>query len=409
MLNDEKVVQIISKDIKLYLKSDEVWLNDNKVDLKDMIGMASEEIIKLKTIAIYQKFLSRHFENTLVLTGAGSSYGFGTGDIHGLSMKDLWRKVLDEIGNEELSMLAETIHEDTNLEEKNLEDFLSKAKLYMLLYENCSKVGQEYSAVKETIEKIKNTIIRHCSLNLSEEAPHKEFLKRLTARKVKYNRLKVFTTNYDLLFEQAANEYGFMIIDGFSYTYPRTFNGNNFDCDLVVRKNSRISGRENYAQKVFHLYKLHGSLDWSYDKILKKVIKRNPSDETKEPIMIYPSRLKYEASYEQPFFEMMSRFQAELRLENVLLLVIGYSFGDNHLNSMINEALELNHSIQLVLIDPFIENFKDLIEKTKYKSNIMLIRSTFEDFALNYPYASTYGLDDSEDLDERNEENDKSI
>ena len=36
--------------------------------------------------------------------------------------------------------------------------------------------------------------------------------------------------------------------------------------------------------------------------------------------------------------------------------IIGYSFGDKHINSMIFEALELNHSLQLVIVDPFIEN-----------------------------------------------------
>ena len=49
---------------------------------------------------------------------------------------------------------------------------------------------------------------------------------------------------------------------------------------------------------------------------------------------------------------MMSRFQAELRTDNALLIIIGYSFGDKHINSMIFEALELNHSLQMVIVDP---------------------------------------------------------
>ena len=101
---------------------------------------------------------------------------------------------------------------------------------------------------------------------MPENAPHKEFLKRITARKLKHNRLKLFTTNYDMLFEQAANECGFTMIDGFTFTFPRVFNGNNYDYDIVIRKNSRITAQENYANKVFHLYKLHGSLDWERDK-----------------------------------------------------------------------------------------------------------------------------------------------
>lgn len=91
---------------------------------------------------------------------------------------------------------------------------------------------------------------------------------------------------------------------------------------------------------------------------------------------------------------MMSRFQSELRTDNALLIIIGYSFGDKHINSMIFEALELNHSLQLVIVDPFIENFNDIIKKTERSANIMLIRSDFKELALNYPHSYAYSQDE---------------
>ena len=184
------------------------------------------------------------------------------------------------------------------------------------------------------------------------------------------------------------------MIDGFSFTFPRIFNGNNYDYDIVIRKNSRITAQENYASKVFHLYKLHGSLDWEKDEGARQIRKCDFIN-NKNPVMIFPSSIKYESSYEQPFFEMMSRFQTELRTDNALLIIIGYSFGDKHINSMIFEALELNHSLQLMIVDPFIENFKEIINRTKQSANIMLLRSDFQEFALNYPYSYAYSQEET--------------
>ena len=247
--------------------------------------------------------------------------------------------------------------------------------------------------MKEIVNIIKQIIINNCTIIMPEDAPHKEFLKRITARKLKHNRLKLFTTNYDMLFEQAANECGFTMIDGFTFTFPRVFNGNNYDYDIVIRKNSRIAAQENYASKVFHLYKLHGSLDWVRDSESDQIRKCDFAN-NKKPVMIFPSSIKYEASYEQPFFEMLSRFQTELRMDNALLIIIGYSFGDKHINSMIFEALELNHSLQLVIVDPYIENFKELIKRTQRSANIMLIKCDFKELALNYPYSYAYSQEE---------------
>lgn len=384
---------IISKECKLFVKEDKLILNNKEIEIEEKSKL--EEITRNKKIELYKEFLSRHFENTVVLTGAGSSYGIGKSDIKGQTMKSLWRKIVDELTEDKIKEIADTINYSFNdITDVNLEDFLSKASMYQILYD----INPDKDFYK-TLNSIKKVIVENCSIIITDDAPHKEFLKRITARKLKYNRLKVFTTNYDMLFEQAAISYGFVVIDGFSFTFPRYFNGNNFDYDIVIRKNSRISARENYANKVFHLYKLHGSLDWFQEMETNRIIKVN-SENNEHPVMIFPSSIKYETSYEQPFFEMMSRFQAELRQDNTLLLVVGYSFGDKHINSMIYEALNLNHSLQLVLIDPYIDNFDKLIEQSKSNSNIWLIRSDFKEMALNYPFAQVYGIgEERDDLD----------
>lgn len=75
--------------------------------------------------------------------------------------------------------------------------------------------------------------------------------------------------------------------------------------DIVNREKTRLKQEESFIQKVFHLYKLHGSLTWEKNDNGEIEQKENPEN----PLMIYPSSEKYESSYKQPYFEMMSRFQ----------------------------------------------------------------------------------------------------
>lgn len=371
---------IISQSNILYTENDKIFHNGKEIEFE---GSMQDAVLN-KKIEIYRKFFSRHFDNTIVLTGAGSSFGIGKTNIKGMTMKKLWEEIVKKCGKEPIKILANKINFNiVDINNVNLEEFLSHASLFLLLYNNIDV------EVEKIVNKIKQIIIDNCSIVMPEDAPHKEFLKRITARKLKYNRLKLFTTNYDMLFEQAANECGFTMIDGFTFTFPRVFNGNNYDYDIVIRKNSRITAQENYASKVFHLYKLHGSLDWERNTETNQILKCDYVN-NKKPVMIFPSSIKYETSYEQPFFEMMSRFQTELRMDNALLIIIGYSFGDKHINSMIFEALELNHSLQLVIVDPFIEKFEEIIEKTERSANIMLISSDFKELSLNYPYSFAY-------------------
>lgn len=371
---------IIGQRNNLYTEDDKIYYNGEIIEYEGDL----KEAVTNKKVEIYRNFLSRHFDNTIVLAGAGASFGIGKTEIKGMTMKKLWEEIVNECGNESLEKLAKEInYKIDDIASVNLEDFLSHASLFLLLYKDTD------SEVEEIVNKIKQIIINNCTIIMPEDAPHKEFLKRITARKLKHNRLKLFTTNYDMLFEQAANECGFTMIDGFTFTFPRAFNGNNYDYDIVIRKNSRITAQENYANKVFHLYKLHGSLDWERDDETDQIRKCDFAN-NKIPVMIFPSSIKYETSYEQPFFEMMSRFQTELRMDNALLIIIGYSFGDKHINSMIFEALEQNHSLQLVIVDPCIENFEEIIQRTQRSANILLIRCDFKELALNYPYSYAY-------------------
>nr|WP_297334024.1 hypothetical protein [Flavobacterium sp.] len=120
-------------------------------------------------------------------------------------------------------------------------------------------------------------------------------------------------------------------------------------------------------------------------------------EKTDNALMVYPKDSKYENSFEQPFFEMMSRFHQNLRKENVLLICIGFSFSDKHVVTAITEALSQNPSFQLVVVNKGIDTsakFKWLYELSKTHSNIVLIDELFKDFAQFYPDLKSYSQED---------------
>lgn len=335
----------------------------------------------------YSKLLSRQFDNIVVLSGAGTSIDIGTDNKKGQSVSGLWEKVVANIGKETLKKFSDAIMwKNFDINNTDLEAFLSKAII--------SEAYNHQDLVSDNINIIESVIREECNLTLPDNSPHEIFLRNITSRKLKYSRVKIFTLNYDLLFEQAASKGGYVVIDGFSFNTPRVFNGVNYDYDIVIRNNMRSLTEDNYAPKVFHLYKPHGSLDW--EKINDHVEKNN---NPKIPVMIYPSASKYEASYEQPYFEMMSRFQNELRKNNTILLVIGFSFYDKHIDTMITEAMNSNHSLSLIIVAPDanVNNcFSKYRDRALKQRGISIISETFEDFAKYYPYSKIY--DFSEDI-----------
>lgn len=95
-----------------------------------------------------------------------------------------------------------------------------------------------------------------------------------------------------------------------------------------------------------------------------------------------------------PFFEMMSRFQQILRKENTVLLVIGYSFGDAHVNRVILEALNSNLNFEVVVVSPTVNLLDDKTNDTLKRlhqlvdngnTSVTLISDTFQRFVQQMP------------------------
>ena len=376
---------------------DENYYVNNKVqDLKkDGDKTPTKEDIEkqandLKIQQLYNTFLKKHFKNIVVLTGAGSSMDSG-----GKSMFGLWKECREKIKSIYKSTLC-NIKLKEIARNKDIEAFIS----YITLKEKTENEQGNTSNLKEKRQELEKKIRELCTLTLQKDkAPHIDFLNKITARKNNDSRVQIFTTNYDTLFEQAANEEGFVIIDGFSFTQPREFSGRWFELDIINREKTRLKQEESFISKVFHLYKLHGSLTWKRENNGKIIQEKEPDN----PLMIYPSSEKYESSYEQPYFEMMSRFQQALRKEETLLIVIGFGFGDKHIRNVVLEAVNQNPSFQLLIVNyneegkifktDSLKDFFEITEKEdelKVRRNVNIVFDTFKNFTDNYPENKTY-------------------
>ena len=379
-----KLVNI--SEIKNYPKLDA----DNK-EIKHTAELANNEKRK-----VYSSFFQKPFKNLIILTGAGSSM-----DVKGLSMAQLWDEAVKEFKTEEVDGLNNIIEavkfpkEKTN--KKDIEALLSQVEGFIKFSEDKDIVFKDG---KKKLSELKNLLFKliqdRCTIPTppNEAFPHKVLLEKVLQRKQTSPRVKIFTLNYDLLFEDAATVANAIVIDGFSYTFPRTFSGRYFDYDIVQREGSKLKEEDNFVQRVFHLHKLHGSINWERNKETGDVIINN---ETEEALMVYPREAKYEDSYEQPFFEMMARFQRNLRLnDDTLLVCIGYSFNDKHINAAIEEALNQNPGFRLAIIDPGFDNpnasksLKTIKENTLKTERILMVSETFTDFANYFPEIKTY-------------------
>jgi hypothetical protein len=194
----------------------------------------------------------------------------------------------------------------------------------------------------------------------------------------------VFTTNYDLAIETAARRARFSVIDGFGFG-GRDFDGGSFDLDFVRRRPQEQLALE---PSVFHLLKLHGSVDWDGSGSSVQKVSAKPAT----PVLIYPSVAKYQLSYQQPYLEFMSRFQIALRQADVGLIVAGFGFNDEHLVAPIEAAIRSNIGLRAVFVTPSARDearpetlawIEDLIDRGDRR--LTLLSSTFDQLVRHLP------------------------
>ena len=334
--SEEQMPANRSKDLEVLVGGDSKWKSLTAADDGDEAAKASASVagdaLRDHLGAIVNA------ENLVVLSGSGTSIGVTAGadqNVTAPSMSALWNAVAALDTFEE----ATAGFTPSLLESKNFEHLLSEAQAR-------SALGLADVSLAEFIEAAERIVLEKCGFVDDESAlpEHETFLRKVARRSTRLQRTQLFTTNYDLSFETAARRARFNVIDGFGYG-GTTFDGSSFDLDYVRRRPNEAPTLE---PNVFHLLKLHGSVDWDQTAAVVRKTTGTPTT----PVLIYPSASKYQLSYQQPYLEFMSRFQIALRQPDVGLMVVGFGFNDAHIVAPIEAALRSNIGMRAIVVSP---------------------------------------------------------
>lgn len=154
--------------------------------------------------------------------------------------------------------------------------------------------------------------------------------------------VEIFTTNYDLLLEQALEKSGVPFFDGFVGSVAPFFVP-----ECVEADQGKVDESLYPPRSWTRLWKLHGSINWHLKGGSEAVRSRitRLSDRASNPgeeLAIFPSRDKYAESRKLPFLSLQDRLRKFLSRGECLLIVQGYSFSDEHLNNLIFQGLRSN-------------------------------------------------------------------
>jgi hypothetical protein len=340
--------------------------------------------------------------NVVVLTGTGSSFAAinPAGRLAPAGMWDVWLAVREAAGETEFDGLVAKFGKSRVGE--NIEKLLTLCKLYLELSgEMATDAAQQ--AMADFVRIAETAILRRVNFvdRETDLEAHGSLLRKIGRRSVRKPRAKLFTTNYDLCFEEVARRTRFTFIDGFSHNLDQIYDRTNFFVDHVRREPGRDS--PDYLQNVLHFYKLHGSIDWR--RVSSEIVRTR--EDVGSPVLIYPRSSKYQESFDAPYLDMLSAFQAALREPDTAVLVSGFGFNDDHISSPIMSAVEANLSLRLVICDPaflsddnlwletldignapvptnrFLLNFRRLVDAGD--ARVHLINGRFQDLAAALP------------------------
>ena len=163
------------------------------------------------------------------------------------------------------------------------------------------------------------------------------YLLRLADLLTHEHAIDIFSLNYDLCIETAfKSKPNNSFVNGFSENgwKPELFDG---DADI-------------------RLFKLHGSLDWIEDQAFGVCSLQFPQHKdaeeivgTSKPLLIFGTSHKLSAR--QPFLTLAYHLSQAV-LNTRVLVTIGYSFGDEYVNEIIEQGFRNNTRLRVIAVGP---------------------------------------------------------
>jgi len=166
-----------------------------------------------------------------------------------------------------------------------------------------------------------------------------EYFEPLLGFVEEYKPLDILSVNYDTCIEHFSSVYRRKCQDGFDTDWnPKVFEQENVD---------------------IRLYKLHGSATWyrtDKGRYIKSDVRTNQSTielitgEKAETLILYPMQ---KSDYAGPPLELLVRAKNLIQDTScTFLVVVGYSFRDDHITNIILEAANKNEILTLIIVDP---------------------------------------------------------
>lgn len=289
-----------------------------------------------------------------------------------------------------------------------VENILTEIALYKGLEENAKNIISA-SIYKQYFEKVilPNLIIPSIDTDKGYQynkalLEYKKFLQLWTLILHKRSNslisrlVNIYSTNIEIFIERAAEETKIEFNDGFRGSIHPTFDETMFQ--KRVLKNS-VHFQNSSEVPTFNLLKIHGGINWVESKngtikndaslqqiksIQSTIIKvkeegvefieynnlnsmimdyymiDNPEkiEQTVKPfieeynrlVMVNPNKGKFSLTViDSHFYEMIRMFSNSLEKENSLLIVMGFSFSDEHILNIVNRAARRNPTLQIII------------------------------------------------------------
>ena len=170
------------------------------------------------------------------------------------------------------------------------------------------------------------------------------------------NHFNIFTTNYDGVIESALLAAG--------------FEGDDLDTFLGLsgarRKYVNLDAwTESPSSKKGLLTKLHGSVDWKRNGDRINISDAGFAGNHERHPIIYPG---FKGSASSEFFTVFHTYLASTVREADILIFIGFAFRDDHINTVIRDALRDDASVAIINPDPNVRFCSIRVEPLRIES-----------------------------------------
>jgi hypothetical protein len=329
-----------------------------------------------KTLADLRDHLARHDKPIAFFFGAGTSCSVTLAATESAKARPLipavrgltaaCKKDVSELGEKYAKAWASIeAHYTDAKQEAHVENVLSRVRMMLsAIGKDDTLSGLTATEINKLEERVRQTIATLVTPDLKSlpaDFPHRKFAQWLTktSRKIP---VEIFTVNYDVLVEYALESERVPVFDGFVGCYNPFFHPDS------LRRAETAPGA-NWTR----LWKMHGSVTWRRVEQGGRIrVVRGEPDPAGE--MILPSFHKYDESRQQPYAAFTDRLVRFLEQDDALLIVTGFSFGDEHINNLIFGALEnrpRTHVYALQFRDPSEDSM--LMKRAYQRSNLIVI------------------------------------